>query len=177
MKELEIVKFWLEEVIIGLNLCPYAKAPYENGLIDIRLCHLVAEEKRTHFVFDAMEPLLLHPEAEYSVVVAFPKNLETFLDFNDWVMFLNDLLKNQKLDHLVQLIAFHPGFQFAGTQESDRANLVNSSPYPTIHILKNIAIENLNLGPIDGEKISKMNEKKLSSLSLDRLRELYFWRK
>lgn len=179
MKEKEIVKFWIEEVIIGLNLCPFAKVPYEKGLLEMNICVFLEEEKRTHYLLDALERVLLHPEIEYNAVVAFPRVLDGFHDFYDWVGFLEDLIKNQKLPVEIQLVVFHPDFRFnedAGDVHP-RAHLVNSSPYPTIHILKANAITGVLKNPKDGERISLQNEEKLKALSLSDLKARYFWKK
>lgn len=179
MKEKEILKFWIEEVIIGLNLCPFAKIPYEKGLLEINICVFLEEEKRTHYLLDTLERVLIHPEIEYNAIVAFPRVLDDFYDFNDWVGFLEDLIKKQKLPIEVQLVAFHPDFRFGEEEEQvhPRAHLVNSSPYPAIHLLKSKAIEGVIKNPKDGEKISKQNEEKLKALSVDELKARFFWKK
>lgn len=180
MKEKEIVKFWLEEVVIGLNLCPFAKAPYEKGLLDISLCLFLEEEKRTHFFLDVLEKVCLHSEKEFNAIIAFPRVLDDFYDFHDWVGFLEDMLIKQKMENVVQLVTFHPDFHFAitpGQQMHPRAHLVNSSPYPAIHILKSLALNDALKNTEDAEKISKNNELKLQALSLDELKARYFWKK
>lgn len=179
MKEKEIVKFWIEEVIIGLNLCPFARAPYEKGLLNLNVCIFLEEEKRTHYFFDVLERVVMHPDDDFNAVVAFPRVLDEFHDFYDWVSFLDDLIKRQKLPVEVQLITFHPDFTFDQSQEviHPRAHLVNSSPYPAIHLLKAKAISNVLVDPKDGEKISRMNEEKLKALSLNELKAKFFWKK
>lgn len=176
MKEKDIVKFWLEDIVIGLNLCPFAKVPYENGLVDIRLCLFLEEEKRTHFFLDSLEQVILHPDAQYNALVVFPRLVDHFEDFNDWVGFLEDLLADQDIDQHVQLVGFHPDFRFEG-EEDERANLVNSSPYPIIHILKKAAIQQVMKDPREAEKISRINTDKLKALTSDEIKAKFFWKK
>ncbi len=176
MKEKEIVKFWLEDIVIGLNLCPFAKAPYEKGLVDIRFCLFLEEDKRTNFFLDSLEQVILHPENEFNSLVVFPRLVDHFEDFNDWVGFLEDLLADQQIDQYVQLVAFHPDFRFADSDD-ERANLVNSSPYPIIHILKTAAIKQVMINPKDAEKISQMNTEKLHALTPEEVKAKFFWKK
>ncbi len=178
MKENEIVKYWLEEIIIGLNLCPFAKAPFEKGLIDIEMCPFLEEKKRTEYLITAIEKLLLSKDVEYNLIVVFPRLISSFEDFYEWVVFVEGLLKRNKLDSLVQLVAFHPEFHFEHSKgRDDRADLVNSSPFPIIHLLKTESISHLNLSPNDAEKISSNNEDKLKKLSKEKINELFFWKK
>lgn len=176
MKEKEIVKFWLEDIVIGMNLCPFAKVPYEKGLVDIRLCLFLEEEKRTNFFLDSLEQVILQPEVEFNSLVVFPRLVDHFEDFNDWVGFLEDLLASQKIDQYVQLVAFHPDFRFADSDD-ERANLVNSSPYPIIHILKRAAIREVMKDPKEGEKISFFNTEKLKALTPEEIKAKFFWKK
>ena len=44
INETKIIKKWLEKTIIGLNLCPFAKEPFENGQINLKLVESISEE-------------------------------------------------------------------------------------------------------------------------------------
>ncbi len=160
MKEKEIVNYWINEILTGLNLFPSVKFSFENGLLDVSMCVFLEEEKRTHYLLDSLEKVLLHSDVNYSSLIIFPRVLDDFQEFCEWGNFLDELIKKQNLPENIQLIIFHPS-----------AHLVNSSPYPTIYLFKDRAMEG------SPSIMSLQHEEILKSISLNRLKELFFWKK
>jgi hypothetical protein len=128
---------WLERAVIGLNLCPFAKAVLAKGQVrfvasaardtEALLDDLVAEMQRLRDT-DAGEidtTLLIHPHV-----------LGDFLDYNDFLDVADAALESLDLEGVLQVASFHPAYQFAGTDPDDAANCTNRSPYPMLHLLR-----------------------------------------
>jgi uncharacterized protein len=141
MTPLEDTQAWLEAAVIGLNLCPFAKAVHGKGQIRWvesaatqpleLLGELVAELKR---LADA------DPEAVDTTLLVCPQLLHDFLDFNDFLDVAEGALEDLELEGTLQIAAFHPRFQFEGTEPDDPGNFSNRSPHPTLHLLREASV-------------------------------------
>lgn len=167
--KIEQTRQWIKEVIVGLNLCPFAKIPLEAGQIHIELF----EMNNLDEVFK--NSLIELNESKHETTVLVSNEKLEYLELLDLVDQLELALEEAGLELQFQLVAFHPDFKFEGPDAKDRANLVNSSPFPIIHILKSESIEKLNLSPNKGEEISHNNEKMLNGLSEDKIAAFYPW--
>lgn len=118
--------------------------------------------------------LLNRGEFETSLIV-----LDSKMDFQSFYHMTQDLeemLESAGLENHFQLVAFHPEFCFEGLDPSDKANLVNRSPWPLLHILRFSDIEELSLSPQEAEQISHRNEKKLKEMKESDLHKLFLGR-
>jgi uncharacterized protein len=132
---------WLERFVIGLGLCPFAKAVQVKQQIRYRvsdatqasdLLAVLEEELRTLASEDAERvdtTLLIHPDV-----------LNSFLDYNDFLNEADDKLSELELDGELQIASFHPDYCFAGTAADDPANFTNRSPYPMLHLLREASV-------------------------------------
>jgi hypothetical protein len=159
MENIQIIKTWLEQTVIGMNLCPFAEAPYEKGAIDFHICESVEYENIYNEFIKTLEKLSKDSSIETSLLIT-PNVKSDFREYYDFILTLEDLLEENNLSTIYQLVAFHPEFQFEGLDKDDKANYVNRSPLPLIHILKTESIEKLGITPEDAEKISLENSKK-----------------
>ena len=134
---IEDTQAWLERAVVGLNLCPFAKAVMAKGQVR----YVVTESSNPEQVL-----LLLKSEMQ-TLVDADPNTLDTtllsapylrpdFLDFNEFLYDCEAVLQDLDLDGVLQIADFHPGYQFAGTAPDDVENRTNQSPYPTLHLLR-----------------------------------------
>ncbi len=162
MDYLALTKSWLEKTIIGLNLCPFAKTPYEKGKIIFSLCENSSFDKIYQAFIDELGKL--NSEEFETTLFITPNASDDFFEFNDFIGELEALLEENDLSKIYQLVGFHPKFIFDGMQFDEPANYVNRSPFPLIHILKTESIEKLNLSKEEAEAISTKNEKTISSL-------------
>jgi uncharacterized protein len=135
-------RVWMEKAVIGLNLCPFAKAVHVKKQIryaysdaksvkqlqrDLRVeLRLLADSAAT----DIDTTLLIHPYV-----------LQNFLDYNDFLDLADAAIEEADLDGEIQVASFHPQYQFAGTNIDDIDNFTNRSPYPTLHLLREASIE------------------------------------
>jgi uncharacterized protein len=133
---------WLERAVIGLNLCPFAKAVHAKRQIHYAVstarqaAPLLADLER-----ELDDLMALDPTLRETTLLIVPDWLHDFLDFNDFMADAENLLASRKLEGVIQLASFHPQFQFAGTDPGDITNATNRSPYPTIHLLREESIE------------------------------------
>ncbi|MEO5565451.1 MAG: DUF1415 domain-containing protein [Luteimonas sp.] len=128
---------WLERAVIGLNLCPFAKAVHAKG--QIRYVLSVANTPEQLLEHLGAELLLLRDTPVDQVdttLLVHPDALQDFLDYNDFLDAADELVAELELDGVVQVASFHPHYQFAGTAPGDIENCSNRSPYPTLHLLR-----------------------------------------
>jgi hypothetical protein len=139
---IDATRRWLERAVIGLNLCPFAKAVLAKRQVrfavseardtDALLADLIAEMQRLHEV-DAAEldtTLLIHPHV-----------LGDFLDYNDFLEVADAAVSELDLDGELQVASFHPDYRFADTAADDIANFSNRAPYPTLHLLREASVD------------------------------------
>ncbi|MGB8338788.1 MAG: DUF1415 domain-containing protein [Burkholderiales bacterium] len=159
---------WVNRAVIGLNLCPFAKAVQVKNQIcyvvsdaaevDALLIHLCNE---LHLLADA-EPgqvettLLIHPHV-----------LTDFLDYNDFLDVVDATLEELDYVGVIQVASFHPQYQFADTEPDDVTNATNRSPYPTLHLLREESIDKAVAAFPNAEKIFDANMRTLKNLGAD----------
>lgn len=175
---LSLSKYWLENIVIGLDLCPFARIPFKKGLIRLTVCEDVSEEDQLGYYLDELEELNeAAPDEISTTVIVYPHGLADFLEFNDFVKDLEDMLVESGLANFFQLVAFHPKFVFENTDFNERGNLVNRSPYPTLQILRSEEIARALKNPRDGEIISFNNDEMLNQLSAEKIDEIFYYLK
>jgi uncharacterized protein len=164
---------WVVKAVIGLNLCPFAKAVHVNERI--RYVVSGATEPEALLKDLARELLALNradPEEVDTTLVIHPNVLTDFLDFNDFLDAADALVQELKLDGILQIADFHPAYQFEGTEPDDIANYSNRSPYPTLHILREDSIERAVESMPDTASIYENNLETLDRLGLKGWRAL-----
>ena len=128
---------WLERAVIGLNLCPFAKAEHVHGRIRYRVSDAqTVDALQVHLEEEIAFLLAADPAAVETTLLIVPLMLADFLDYNDFLGEADDLLDRADPDALLQIASFHPQYQFAGTAPDDISNCTNRSPYPTLHLLR-----------------------------------------
>lgn len=159
---------WIEQAVVGLNLCPFARAPYLDG----RVCFRVSRARDTDGLLDDLcgELQSLHaadPEdCETSLLIA-PFVLADFLDFNDFLDSADAAIDVLKLDGVIQVASFHPQYSFADSSPQDIENCTNRSPWPTLHLLRESSIEHAVDSVADPEAIYRRNVDTLRKLGWD----------
>ena len=159
---------WIQRAVVGLNLCPFARAVQVKNQIrcvvsdapDLetllaRLCeemHLLAEA----------DPALLE-----TTLLVHPKVFTDFLDFNDFLDLADAALEELGLEGVLQVASFHPQFHFVGTELDDLSNATNRSPYPTLHLLREDSVERAVAAFPEAEAIFETNIRTLQSLGAE----------
>jgi hypothetical protein len=166
-------RHWLTEAVIGLNLCPFAKAVHVKGQIR----YAVSEAADMEAVLTDLEAELqtlvaADPEAIDTTLLILPRALGDFLDFNDCLFFADRLIKQLRLEGVVQIASFHPSYQFEGSDPDDIENYTNRAPYPILHLLREDSIERAVQAFPDAEDIYERNQATLRRIGLAGWNEL-----
>lgn len=133
---------WLERVVIGLNLCPFAKAVHVKNQVRYVVCRATEPAD----VLDVLREELLglvqaDPQLRDTTLLILPDAFVDFVDFNDFLYSAEKALRKLKLDGELQIASFHPQFQFADAEPDDIGNFTNRAPYPTLHLLREASID------------------------------------
>lgn len=156
---------WMEKAVIGLNLCPFAKAVYIKQ--QIRYVVSAATEVNAlvpELVAELRSLQAADPAKIETTLIIIPCVLADFLDYNDFLTVADNVLEDLELDGDIQIASFHPNYQFAGTAADDIENYTNRSPYPLLHLLREESIERAVAAFPEAEMIFEKNMDTLRKL-------------
>jgi len=171
--EIEQTHQWVVRVVVGLNLCPFAKPVVDAQ----RLHYAVSEARKADALLEDFVSELLAlkekdmQERETTLLIA-PWAMHDFLDFNDFVGICEEAIEGLALDGEFQVAYFHPQFQFADIEADDVANYTNRSPYPTLHLLREASIDHAVEVMSNPDEIYENNIRTLKKIGLSGLCEL-----
>lgn len=156
---------WVTRAVIGLNLCPFARAARDNKQVR----YVVSNAKTPQdLLADLMRELELIAEASRAEVdttlLIHPYVLQDFLDYNDFLGVVDDTLEEMELDGILQVASLHPEHQFADTDIDDIENYTSRSPYPTLHILREASIAEAVANYPEADRIFERNVETLRRL-------------
>lgn len=162
------VRRWLERAVIGLNLCPFAKAVHVKEQIHYAVYHLADDSGLLDALLFEAAQLVAHDAAvrDTTLLIA-PQALPDFLDFNDFVGRAERRLARAGFEGTLQLASFHPRFQFAGSEEGEIGNATNRSPYPILHLLREDSVSRAVDAFADAADIFERNIETLERLGPD----------
>ena len=151
--------------MIGLNLCPFARAPF----VQQRIRFVVSPARDAHALLDDLRRELqaLHatdPLISETTLLIHPQVLGDFLDFNDFLDVADETLRELALEGELQVASFHPDYRFAETAADAVENCTNRSPYPTLHLLRESTVDSAVASDIDTEAIYQRNIATLQKL-------------
>jgi uncharacterized protein len=162
---MRLTQAWLNRAVIGLNLCPFAKAVQTKD--QIRAIYSAAQDPQTlldtlcselHYLAEA------NPDKTDTTLIVHPQVLADFLDFNDFLELADNAVDSLGYSGILQVASFHPQFQFAGSAAGDVSNATNQSPYPMLHILREASVERAVAAFPDPEAIYAANMRALNDL-------------
>ena len=159
---------WLERAVIGLNLCPFAKAVHVKGQVHYAVSDATGAGELLADLARELNALMGCDAAvrETTLLIA-PDCLGDFLDFNDFLPRAEKLIRQRGLEGVIQLASFHPAYQFAGTKVDDISNCTNRSPHPTLHLLREASIDRAVHAFPEAAAIYQANIDKLRSLGAE----------
>jgi hypothetical protein len=158
---------WLERAVIGLNLCPFAKAPHVKGQVHYVVSQAKGLEGLRDELIEQLQALAeVTAEERETVLLIVPQMLRDFLEFNDFLDEADAVLQEHDWDGVFQVASFHPEFQFADTEPDDLGNFTNRSPYPTLHLLREDSIDRAVEAFPEAEMIYETNIVTLQKLGL-----------
>lgn len=171
---IEMTRRWLERAVIGLNLCPFAKAVYVKQQVRFVLSDATTPEALLEQL--AEELVLLRdadPENIDTTLIVHPDVLTDFLDYNDFLDNADAAVEALDLQGVLQVASFHPQYRFAGAAPDDIGNFTNRSPFPTLHLLRESSVERAVEAFPDPDEIVERNLRTLDALGHEGWRKLF----
>ncbi len=158
---------WLNDVVIGLNLCPFAGKPAQENRVRIFISTANDDELLLQDLQREMELLDEKTASELeTTLVVIPDHLHDFFDYNQFLSWAEKMIKRNGWTGVYQLATFHPDYCFAGAEPEDAENLTNRAPYPILHIIREASLEKA-LQYYEGvEDVPENNKKRVEALSV-----------
>ncbi|MDP6945658.1 MAG: DUF1415 domain-containing protein [Myxococcota bacterium] len=190
MSPLDRLEAWLDEAIIGLDLCPFASKVRRAGGVRIATHAITEPFDAVHVTLDEARDLLTEThEGIQTTLVAITRGLEDFETYLDVVATVEQALSEGGADGLLQVATFHPDYRFApseaeaspvpSTREGggppSLGDYTNRAPYPVLHLLREVDVSDAVDRHPDPGGIPAANIARLEAMGLDRVREL--WRR
>ena len=168
---IESVQHWVEQFIVELNLCPFAK----REIVKNRIRYVVTDattEERLLVALQAELEFLGDSTSIETTLLIHPYVLTDFYDYNQFLDIAEGLLVDMNLDGVFQIASFHPQYQFGDTNVEDAENYTNRSPYPILHLLREDSLEKAIADHADVDQIPVRNIELMNKLGIDQLKAL-----
>lgn len=168
---ISVTRTWVDTVVVGLNLCPFARRELTMGKVRFTVCGATTEDELLANLQEELVRLDSEPELETTLLIH-PYTLSDFLQYNEFLEEANGLLTLLDMEGVYQIASFHPDYQFAGTDLADAENFSNRSPFPMLHLLReaslDVAIDNYP----DVDDIPARNIERMQKLGVRKMRAL-----
>ncbi|MCB1957491.1 MAG: DUF1415 domain-containing protein [Rhodocyclaceae bacterium] len=165
---------WLDEVVIGLNLCPFAAGPRRKDQIRIAVCHPSDENDLTETLVEELDHLAAtDPKVLETTLLAVEGLLSDFDDYRRFVDFAEVLVLQYGWEGVFQVASFHPDYQFADTEPDDPGNLTNRSPCPILHLIREESLARVLARYPDPDAIPATNIRRVSELTPEERARLF----
>ena len=171
-----LVRQWIEQVVVGLNLCPFARGPWSRGEIRLVVCEETQETAILDWMSAELRQLADRPRQQVeTTVIVLTRGLRDFLDYNDFLELAEERLDAEGWEGVFQLASFHPDYQFAETEAGDPGNLTNRAPYPLLHLLREESVSEAVDATPDPEEIPRRNIARMAALTAAERKALFPW--
>ncbi|MFC4728926.1 DUF1415 domain-containing protein [Coralloluteibacterium thermophilus] len=156
---------WVERAVVGLNLCPFARAPLVRGRLRMRVSH-ARDEDALLGDLDAELGLLAEsdPQEIETTLLVHPGVLQAFDAYNAFLDIADLAVRMRGLEGVVQVASFHPHYRFADAPADAIENFTNRSPYPILHLLRESSIDAAVAAVPDTDAIYQRNIETLRRL-------------
>ena len=141
MNAIAATRHWLEQAVIGLNLCPFARAVHVKR--QIRWVESPASDEqalREDLVRELQYLAAADAETVDTTLLIHPHVLNDFLDYNNFLDVADAAIEALGLTGVLQVASFHPDYRFEGAAPDDVDNFSNRSPHPMLHLLREVSI-------------------------------------
>ena len=166
-------RHWMLQAVIGLNLCPFAKAVHVKNQIRYVVSEATTPEELAHDLIEELQFLnQADPQEVDTTLLIHPQTLNDFLDYNDFLDVADAAVTELDLEGILQVASFHPQFQFEDTEPDDIENYTNRTPYPTLHLLREDSIEKAVEAFPEASDIFEANIETLEKLGHDGWQQL-----
>ena len=168
-----LTRRWLEKAVIGLNLCPFAKAVYVKDQVRFVLSDASTPEALLEQLVEELVHLRDTPAEETdTTLLIHPEVLTDFLDYNDFLENADAAVEALDLGGIIQVASFHPDYQFDGTHPDDASNYTNRAPFPILHLLREDSVERAVAAFPDPDVIVERNIATLDRIGVDGYKKL-----
>jgi uncharacterized protein len=168
-----LTRRWLEKAVIGLNLCPFAKAVYVKDQVRFVLSDASTPEALLEQLVEELVHLRDTPAEETdTTLLIHPEVLTDFLDYNDFLENADAAVEALDLGGIIQVASFHPDYQFDGTHPDDASNYTNRAPFPILHLLREDSVERAVAAFPDPDVIVERNIATLDRIGVDGFKKL-----
>ena len=168
---LKAVRAWVDTLVVGLNLCPFAKRELTSQRVRFVATDATNDEQLLTALVAELERLVADDSVETTLLVH-PEVLTDFTDYNDFLDLADALIEDMGLDGVIQIASFHPEYQFAGTHVHDAENYTNRAPYPLLHLLREASLERAIKSHPDVSAIPERNIALMNSMGVEKLQAL-----
>lgn len=173
-KEQEAVEQWLDDVVIGLNLCPFASQPRRNNQIRFVTSDAYTSEAALRHLYDELTYLdHVSPNEIETTLLILPNILANFDDYNQFLDIVDELLIEFEWEGVFQVASFHPDYCFADTEIDSVENLTNRSPYPILHLIREASMEKALQHLKAPDEVFKRNINVMNTLSEVEIKRLF----
>lgn len=166
----DAVRRWIEEVVVGLELCPFAARPLHAGRVRFAQCTAADPDA----VVGALDAELTRLDADPAIdttVLVLTEALPDFDDYNDFLDIADALLEARGLVGTIQIASFHPDYRFADVAADDASHYSNRSPLPLLHLLREDDVGRAVAAHDDPDGIPERNVARLRALGARALAE------
>jgi len=168
------VQQWLQRVVVGLNLCPFAGKPLQENAVRIHVTDTRDQASLLQVLFDEILLLQETPSKEIeTTLVVLTGVLQVFEDFNQFLDLSDQLLVDRHWQGEFQIASFHPQYCFDGVSANSVENLTNRSPYPILHLIREASLARALASYPDPEAIPRRNIERISKLSTEEKKLLF----
>ena len=165
------VERWVEAVVIGLNLCPFASSVLRRGQLNIIVSDSDIMAECLQQLADEADALVAG-DLQATTLFVLPEGFADFDDYLDLLAMAEALMEDIGLEEQVQVASFHPEYQFENTDYDDAENWTNRAPYPILHLLTEDSVSRAVESHPDPEGIPDINIDKLEDMGTEMLEAL-----
>ena len=165
------VRLWVETLVVGMNLCPFAKREMVKNRVRFATTKSTTQEQLLVALQAELELLNSDPSVETTLLIH-ANVLQDFHDYNRFLGYADSLLVEMELEGIYQIASFHPDYQFDDTMPDDAENYTNRSPYPMLHLIREASLERVIADYPEVDQIPARNIALMNELGQDKLQAL-----
>jgi hypothetical protein len=166
----EHTRRWIASFVIGLGLCPFARRVFEAGRIRYAISNARDQNTLANDLASELHLLLAAPSTHIeTTLLIHPHVLGNFLDYNDFLGVVDQLVDELHLRGTIQVASFHPQYRFAGTELNAAENYTNRSPYPMLHLLRETSVSEAAAASDEVLKIPQRNIETMRNLGQEHI--------
>lgn len=166
-ESIQKTKKWIEKIVIGLDLCPFARFPYDKDLIRYVSTDIATEGELLQLLYDELSVIAEAPTSTIeTTLVILTNGWSDFIEYLDLVDLAEEVLERLDLEGVIQIASFHPAYQFSHLDENDVRNYTNRSPYPMIHLIREESVTKAVDSHPDIESVPVKNEETMIKMGL-----------